>query len=136
MKKLSIRALTLALALAATGTSMAQDRHDGHHGDHRGAIASDHRAHQQRDFREDRRDRRAERRADRQEARHAARHEFRRFHKGERMPLEYRHRQYVVKDYRAHHLHAPRKGYQWVQNGSDYAMVAIATGLIFQVLTN
>jgi len=56
------------------------------------------------------------------------------FHRGERMPAEYRHRQYVVDDWRGHHLNAPPRGYQWVQTGSDYVLVAIATGVIAQLL--
>ncbi|PWF39071.1 hypothetical protein C7C56_027575 [Massilia glaciei] len=43
---------------------------------------------------------------------------------------------YVVSDYRRHRLHAPQHGYHWVQSGNDFALVAIATGLIAQVLLN
>ncbi len=56
------------------------------------------------------------------------------FHRGERLPLEYRHRNYVVNDWRAHQLSAPPHGYHWVQIGSDYVLVAIATGLILQLM--
>jgi Ni/Co efflux regulator RcnB len=58
------------------------------------------------------------------------------FHKGERLPVEYRHRQYVVDDWRGHHLSAPPRGYHWVQTGGDYVLIAIATGLIVQLLLN
>jgi Ni/Co efflux regulator RcnB len=60
-------------------------------------------------------------------------HEFRR---GGRLPNEFRGRQYVVDDWRNHHLNAPPRGYHWVQTGADYVLVAIATGLIAQVLLN
>ncbi|HEY8068047.1 MAG TPA: RcnB family protein [Burkholderiales bacterium] len=56
------------------------------------------------------------------------------FHRGERLPDEYRHRNYVVDDWRGHQLSAPPRGYHWVQTGSDYVLVAIATGIIAQLL--
>ena len=31
-------------------------------------------------------------------------------------------------------MSAPPCGYHWVQTGSDYVLVAIATGIIFQIL--
>lgn len=58
------------------------------------------------------------------------------FHRGGRLPPEYRHRQYVVDDWRGHHLSAPPRGYHWVQTGGDYVLVAIATGVILQLLLN
>jgi Ni/Co efflux regulator RcnB len=58
------------------------------------------------------------------------------FHRGARMPYEYRTRQYVVEDWRGHRLSAPPRGYQWVQSGSDYLLVAITTGIILQMLLN
>lgn len=56
------------------------------------------------------------------------------YYQGQRLPVEYRHRQYVVNDWRGHHLHAPPRGYQWVQSGGDYLLVAVTTGLIMQIL--
>ena len=52
------------------------------------------------------------------------------FHRGGYIPREYCNRQYVVGNWQAHRLYAPQRGYQWVQVGSDYAMIAISTGLI------
>lgn len=60
----------------------------------------------------------------------------RRWQRGDRLPPEYRDRQYVVSDWRGHHLSAPPRGYHWVQSGSDYLLVAIATGIIAQLLLN
>ena len=51
-------------------------------------------------------------------------------------PPEYRHRNYVVDDWRGHRLSAPPRGYHWVQTGNDYVLVAIATGVIMQILLN
>ena len=61
----------------------------------------------------------------------------RQFYRGGHIPNEYRGRQYVVSDWRGRHLHAPPRGQQWVQVGTDYALIAIATGVIAQlVLSN
>jgi len=58
------------------------------------------------------------------------------FHRGERLPIEYHNRYYVVDDWRGHRLNAPPRGYHWVQAGGDYVLVAIATGIIVQLLLN
>ena len=56
------------------------------------------------------------------------------FHRGERMPREFRSSHYVVDDWRGHHLSAPPRGYHWVQTGGDYVLIAIASGIIAQLL--
>ncbi|MGZ5194458.1 MAG: RcnB family protein [Ramlibacter sp.] len=56
--------------------------------------------------------------------------------RGSRIPDEYRSRQYVVNDWHRHGLRQPPRGYQWVQVGGDYVLVAIATGIIAQLLLN
>ncbi|MDF3837175.1 RcnB family protein [Cupriavidus basilensis] len=58
-----------------------------------------------------------------------------RWHKGDRMPPEYRHRQYVVDNWRDYRLAPPPRGYNWVSVGGDYLLVAIGTGLVFNVVT-
>jgi Ni/Co efflux regulator RcnB len=58
------------------------------------------------------------------------------FHRGERLPPQYRTNRYVVDDWRGHNLSAPPRGYHWVQTGGDYVLAAIATGLILQLLLN
>ena len=57
----------------------------------------------------------------------------RRFYRGDRLPPEYRGRNYVVDDWRRHRLAAPPQGYQWVQVGGDYVLVAEGTGVIRRV---
>jgi Ni/Co efflux regulator RcnB len=42
----------------------------------------------------------------------------------------------VVDDWRGHHLSAPPRAYHWVQMGGDSVLVAIATGVILQLLLN
>ena len=60
-------------------------------------------------------------------------HDFRR---GGRLPQNYRSNQYVVNDWRGHHLNAPPRGYHWVQTGNDYVLAAVATGVIASILLN
>jgi len=55
------------------------------------------------------------------------------FYRGGRLPVEYRHRHYVVEDWRAYHLSAPPRGYHWVQTGGDFVLIAIATGIIASI---
>jgi Ni/Co efflux regulator RcnB len=54
--------------------------------------------------------------------------------RGGHIPREYMARQYWVQDWRAHRLSPPPRGYQWVQVGGDYVLVALATGIIAQLL--
>jgi Ni/Co efflux regulator RcnB len=60
-------------------------------------------------------------------------HDLRR---GQRLPSRYNSHQYVVNDWRSHHLKAPPRGYHWVQTGADYVLVGIATGLIADMFLN
>jgi len=56
------------------------------------------------------------------------------YYRGNRMPPQYRTYQYVVEDWRGHGLYSPPRGYHWVQTGNDYVLVAIATGIILELL--
>lgn len=58
----------------------------------------------------------------------------RRWYRGDRVPYQYRSHQYVVSDWRRHRLSPPPRGYHWVQYGADYMLVAIATGVIAQLI--
>jgi Ni/Co efflux regulator RcnB len=58
------------------------------------------------------------------------------FNRGDRLPSEYRSRQYVVDDWRDHRLSAPPRGYHWVQADGDFLLVAITTGIIASILLN
>ena len=57
-----------------------------------------------------------------------------RLHRGDRLPASYRHKNYVVNDWRRHHLNAPPRGHHGIQIGPDYALVVIATGVIVQLV--
>ncbi|WP_020651545.1 RcnB family protein [Massilia niastensis] len=54
--------------------------------------------------------------------------------RGEQLPPRYRAHQYVIENWRALRLDAPPRGHQWVQAGRSYALVAIATGAVVEVL--
>jgi Ni/Co efflux regulator RcnB len=54
--------------------------------------------------------------------------------RGHRIPRQYMERQYWVQDWRAHRLPPPPRGHQWVQVGSDYVLVAVATGIMADIL--
>ena len=57
------------------------------------------------------------------------------FHRGGYISREYRSRAYEV-DYREHRLSRPPHGQRWVQVGSDYVLIAIATGVIASIILN
>lgn len=63
----------------------------------------------------------------------APQHNFRR---GGYVSNDYRASRYVVSDWRRYRLSAPPRGMQWVQGGNDYLLVALATGLIAQVVAH
>ena len=127
MNSKTLVSIVLALSLAAGGSAFGQGRGDG--------DGNDRDSRGQRGNHQDRRHdegRNADRRDERGDERGAGpNHDFRR---GGRLPAEYRNRQYVVDDWRGHRLSAPPRGYHWVQTGGDYMLVAIATGVILQLL--
>jgi len=53
--------------------------------------------------------------------------------KGDRLPPEYRDRQYVIDNWRDYHLAPPPRGYSWVGIGGDYLMVQISSGVVLRV---
>lgn len=58
----------------------------------------------------------------------------RHFHRGERLPMRYRDRVYIVDDWGHHHLHRPPRHHVWVQVGGDYVLMAVATGIIASIV--
>ncbi|MDO8596656.1 MAG: RcnB family protein [Sulfuricaulis sp.] len=137
MNSKTIVSAIVAMSLATGGFAFARDSGD------RNDRGRNEQA--QRRDQHDRRDqvgRQSDRREDRGRAKNDQRREARgagpyhQFHRGDRLPVEYRHRHYVVNDWRGHNLSAPPRGYYWVQTGGDYVLVAIATGIILQILLN
>lgn len=160
MKKLLTAAIALSV-LAGAGAASAQSYGRPQDRDDRDAPraeqrydrydrreARDDRRDDRRDVREDRRDDRYDRRDDRRESRYERRAErrydggryyhprgyyARDWRRGERLPAAYRGRAYAV-DYRAYHLAAPPRGYEYRRVGDDVVLTAIATGVIASVL--
>jgi Ni/Co efflux regulator RcnB len=127
MKIKTVISAILAMSIAASGLAFGQ-------GNDRGRDEQPwRRDHQDRRDNADFRQNRQDNNGDRNERGAGPNHDFRR---GDRLPGEYRSRQYVVDDWRGHRLSAPPRGYHWVQTGGDYVLVAIATGVILQLLLN
>jgi len=146
MKSKAVVSVILAISLSTSGFSFAEGRGDRNERDgERNDRGRNEQSHGQQDRRDNAgrqpvrhenqgRAHNDERREEWRDERGAGpNHEFRR---GERLPDQYRHRQYVVDDWRGHQLSAPPRGYHWVQTGGDYVLVAIATGIILQLLLN
>ncbi|RXN93468.1 hypothetical protein C7R54_03165 [Achromobacter aloeverae] len=57
-----------------------------------------------------------------------------RWAKGDRLPPEYRNRQYVIDNWRGYNLAPPPRGYQWMGIGPDFVLTAIGTGVVLQVV--
>ena len=151
MLKQKIMSSLVALSFGASGAVFAQgspwptpndtppraqvDR--GNHGDPRNGYHGDQRAPQRNDYRGN--DYRGNDHHD--NGYHGDRHgrgagPDHAWYRGDRLPSQYRSRQYVVDDWRGHHLSAPPSGYHWVAAGGDYVLAAIATGVIASILLN
>ncbi len=143
------------LAFAVTAPVLARDHDRG-----RDRDRSSH--HDRRDWREDRRDDRRDYRDQRQAYRHGyhdgrryddRRYDDRRYYapprvvyrpappsyhrwaKGQRYRDYYRGPVYVVNDYNRYHVRHPPRGYHWVRDDrGNLLMVAIATGIIADLL--
>jgi Ni/Co efflux regulator RcnB len=122
MNKKAMIAVAMAFNLAAGGVAVAQG--NSNHGNDRHNDRSDGR-HDNRDFGRSHNDHMKNGRG--AGPGHA-------YYQGDRFPAEYRSRHYVVSDWRAHRLSAPPRGYQWVQSGNDYVLVAIASGIIASLI--
>lgn len=139
MKKLSVVAAVLALGMGLSAVVQAQPR-DDRRGPPPHAQAHGHDRHDGRGWERDHR--RDDRHGDRRDYRgdRDRGHDYRgagpdhRWVKGYRVPPQYRGPQYVVQDWRGHRLSTPPRGYHWVQYGGDYMLVAIASGVIAQLI--
>ena len=52
--------------------------------------------------------------------------------RGERLPVTYYQRPYVIGNYRDCGLRAPPRGYQWVRVNGDAVLAGIATGIVLE----
>jgi len=132
-------AVALTMGLSATLAQADPDhrRGNGHSQGHDRGHGKGHHAKPDRHDRHDRYDRRDVRRPGPPHHAYGGRHGAGPQHtwvRGSRIPPQYRTRHYVVNDWRGHRLAPPPRGYHWVQYGGDYLMVAIATGVIAQLI--
>jgi Ni/Co efflux regulator RcnB len=127
-KKLSCCAIAVA-AVCALPAVHAQDRDSNHRDNDRYEQRHDVRGHNDRDNDHDRAVRAMGNRGEGEHFHHN-------WHRGDRIPDQYRHGGYVVNDWRGHHLHAPPRGYHWVNVDGDYVLVAVATGIIAELALN
>ncbi len=54
--------------------------------------------------------------------------------RGERLPVAYYARPYVLVDYRGWGLRAPPRGYHWVRVNRDAVLAAVATGIVLDTV--
>ncbi len=106
----TLASLLLVAAVAVPAISMAQEEH---HDDRRTEQRHDNQRHDERGAGPD----------------HS-------WHKGDRVPAEYRDKRHEVADWKAHNLRQPPRGYHWVNVNGDYVLAAVATGVIADLLLN
>ena len=100
-------------------------RHDDHdRGEHRGEHWRDHDEY------------RYHERFDEGEYRRPHGYYVHRWHRGERLPIEYRAPVYVVPDVAVYHLRPAPPGYYWVRVDNNAVLAAVATGLVVDVAVN
>jgi len=57
-----------------------------------------------------------------------------RWTRGERLPVAYYARPYVVADYYGYGLYGPPRGYHWVRVDGDAVLAAVATGIVLDTV--
>lgn len=57
-----------------------------------------------------------------------------RWARGERLPVSYYARPYVIADYRSCGLRVPPRGYHWVRVDGDAVLAAVATGIVLDTV--
>ncbi|MGB3270594.1 MAG: RcnB family protein [Rhodanobacter sp.] len=132
MKKLlSLSAVLGAMLMLASGSVLAQDHGRGHGHDHGRYDRQDRHGH----YDNDRGRGHGHAHGHYKSWHDRGRHEGW-YHRGGYLPVEYRTR-YVVTDWRHRRLREPPRGYHWVRSDTgDYLLVAVATGLIVDLLLN
>ncbi|MCC8402609.1 RcnB family protein [Paraburkholderia sp. MMS20-SJTN17] len=57
------------------------------------------------------------------------------WHKGERVPAEYRHYNFMMDDWRGHGLSAPPRGHKWLGVNGDYVLVTTNNWTISDIVS-
>ncbi len=133
MAAVALSMLTSSLALADP-PDRDRDHHEWRHGDHdRGEHRGDwHRDH--REYRHDDED--GYRDFDAGEYWRPHGYYVHRWHRGDRLPMEFRAPVYVVPDVAVYHLRPPPPGYYWVRVDNNAVLAAVATGIVVDVALN
>ena len=133
MKRVAIVSALVASLLAGTA-AMAHDRGDF---DHREPPRAAHHDNRRTVVREVHVYRPAPRVVYRAPARYGVYHRpagyyERTWHRGDRLPVAYYQRPYVIGNYHDCGLRAPPRGYQWVRVNGDAVLAGIATGVVLE----
>jgi len=57
------------------------------------------------------------------------------WHKGQRVPAEYRNHNFMLDDWRGHGLNAPTRGHQWLGINADYVLVSTGNWTISNIVS-
>ncbi|MFT4066080.1 RcnB family protein [Paraburkholderia sp.] len=57
------------------------------------------------------------------------------WHKGQRVPAEYRHYNFMMDDWRGHGLNAPPRGDKWLGVNGDYVLVSTSNWTISNIVS-
>jgi Ni/Co efflux regulator RcnB len=140
MQEIDMKRAALIAALVVslgTGSAAMADPHGRRHDNHHAAAHGRHETHWS--HRDAHRYRpgppRAVHRAPRFRAYHRP-HGYRahRWVRGERLPVAYYARPYVIADYRTCGLRVPPRGYHWVRVDGDAVLAAVATGIVLDTV--
>jgi Ni/Co efflux regulator RcnB len=138
MKRVAVVGALVASLLAGTA-AMAHDRGDfDHRASPRAAHHDDHRFDGRRDVHRDVRVYRpAPRVLYRAPVRYGVYHRPQGYYqhswrRGERLPVSYYQRPYVIGNYRECGLRAPPRGYHWVRVNGDAVLAGVATGIVLE----
>jgi Ni/Co efflux regulator RcnB len=136
MAAVALSLLTSSLALADP-PDRDRDHHEWRHDDH---DRGEHRGDWHRDHRDDRDDRRhdEDRYRDFDSGDYWRPHGYYRhhWHRGDRLPMEFRAPVYVVPDVAVYHLRPPPPGYCWVRVDNNAVLTVVATGVVVDVALN
>jgi Ni/Co efflux regulator RcnB len=155
MKSMLAAAMALSLVIGSitTATTAHADGRGHDRRDHAVDADSrghrDHHDHRDRDHRRDYGDHDGDRRNDGDyrrgylQGRHDAgryirphgyyHHSWRR---GERLPVAYYGKRYVVRNYSAYRLRSPPRGYHWVRVDRDVVLAAVTTGVVVSIVSD
>lgn len=145
MKRTIIAAMVLSLAAGSVALADPPQGYHDHDRDQRHDMRHDehHDRDQRHDMRHDEHHDRDEYRGpemhrDFNSGRYVRPHGWRahRWHRGDRLPLDYRTQTYVIPDYATYRLRPPPRGYYWVRVDNNAVLAAVATGVVVDVAVN